>query len=147
MANKIHKYKSLYAKQLRNGLRKDGKSIAECCSDWGIARSLWYKWIENIPEFAEAVEISEIHMEAHFTRSYRDVMEGRTSGNAGMYVNAAKYILGWDGKPEKEKEDLPDVKTITIQVIDNRAPQLTVVENNVIDLPIIVKEEAKLVDE
>ncbi len=130
------KYKSKFAKQLREGLRLDGRTIAECCVEWGITRSVWYQWIDKIPEFAEAVEMSELHSEAYLAKIYRNVMEGKESGNAGMLINAAKYVLGWDGKPEVAKEEVQDIRVLNIQIMDSR-PQLQLIENNVIDIKAI----------
>lgn len=133
LARKRTKYKPKFAKQLRDS-KTDARTVVEWCSLWGIGRQTWYDWVDNIPEFAEAVEMSDIHMKARFAKNYMDVMEGIASGNAGMYVNAAKYVLGWDGKQEQPKEEVSDVRTVTIQIIDNRQPQLRLVENNVIDI-------------
>lgn len=126
------KYKPKYAKQLRSS-KNDAKTVVEWCSLWDICRTTFYQWVEHIPEFAEAYEMSDVHMKARFTKNYMDVMEGKGTGNAGMYTNAAKYVLGWDGKPEPTKEDVQEIRTVTIQILDNR-PQLTLVSDNVIDI-------------
>lgn len=126
------KYKTKYAKQLRSS-KSDAKTVVEWCSLWDICRTTFYQWVETIPEFAEAYEMSDIHMKARFAKNYMAVMEGEQTGNAGMYVNAAKYVLGWDGKPEPAKEEAQEVRVLNIQIIDSR-PQLQLVSDNVIDI-------------
>ena len=126
------KYKPKYARELRKS-KADVRTVVEWCSLWDIGRSTWYLWVDTIPEFAEAVEMSELHMQADFAKDYRKVMKGEQSGNAGMYVNAAKYILGWDGKPEPVKEENNEIRVLNVVIQDNR-PRLQLVENNVIDI-------------
>lgn len=105
------------------------------CSEWDITRSTWYNWIEAHEEFAEAVEMADIHMKARFTKNYMDVMEGTATGNAGMQVNAAKYILGWDGKPEAVKEETADIRVLNIQIMPSK-PELKLITDNVIDIKV-----------
>lgn len=130
------KYKPKYAKQLKNGMRANGKSIEECCVEWGVSRNLWYKWEKAHPKFREAVEMAETQYNAWFMTKYRQGMTGDVKMNAGMMVFAAKNVLGWAEKAETHVIHEEQVHRVQIERLPSYEERKAL-QTNIIDAEII----------
>lgn len=124
------KYRPLFAKQLKNGLRKNGWSIEECCMHWNVSRGSYYYWVKNNPKFAEAADIGETHAAAYVAKEYREVMSGEKRGNAGLLVFAAKNVMGWAEKTETHVTHDEQVKTLNINILPrhNERKQIEIID-------------------
>lgn len=111
------KYKPRFAKELLDGMRKDGMSIEECCVHWGISRALWYVWVKKYDKFAQAAEFAETQYRAWFQGAYRAGMTGQVRMNAGMMKFAAANILEWRDKAETSVVHQDQVHTLNINVL------------------------------
>lgn len=115
------KYKPKFATMLKNGMRKDGMIIDECCVIWGVSRQSYSNWIKEHPKFKEAAEIAETHYNAWFARQFRLGMTGAIKMNAGMMTLAAKNILGYVEKVEVNNHYDEKVSVIKIEQLPTRA--------------------------
>jgi hypothetical protein len=116
------KYNKKYAKELREGLRSDGKSEVECCILWGINYETYEAWLRENEDFAEADRIGKLHAAAWYFQKYRDIAAGKSAGNAAMMQFAMKNqeYIHWKDKPEDiEVKDEP-LGVIQIEVLPQR---------------------------
>lgn len=120
----MSKYKNKYALQLKRGLRKDGKSIEECCSLWGITTKTYYNWIKTIPKFAEAAEIGEQDKTSWWRIQQRLAATGEIKGNAGVINLALKNEAGYVDKQEIEHKHEEQITTIRIERIESTQPRI-----------------------
>lgn len=127
------KYKPRFAKQLLEGLRKDGKSIAECCRLWGVSKDAYYDWLKVHPKFAYAASMAEMDSAAWWHQLNRDVADGSKRGNAGLIQFALKNIEGinWSDKVEVNNTHEEQIHTIQIEVLPSKQQQL---EGRIIDV-------------
>lgn len=109
------KYKKKYAKELINGLRKDGLIIEEICQKWGITAPTYRNWKKEYPEFAEATEIGERDYRCWWAARYRNTAIGVEHGNAVMLNLAAKNYLGMVDKQEIHNTHEEQITTIKIE--------------------------------
>lgn len=130
MADK--KYKPKYAKELLNGLRRDGLSIEECCVKWGISRGLWYVWCKRYQKFAEAAEFAETEYRAWFQGAYRAGMTGQVRMNAGMMKFAAANILEWREKAETQVVQQDQISTLNINILPSYQERLALTNDDMI---------------
>lgn len=135
------KYKPSFTKQLKDGLRKEGLSIEECCDMWGISRALWYVWIKKYPKFAEAAEFAETQYRAWFQRAYRAGMTGAVKMNAGMMKFAAANILEWREKAETSVIHQEQVHTLNINVLPTYEQRLALEQSRATIEGEIVEED------
>jgi transposase-like protein len=113
----MSKYKPTHAAQLRKGLRKDGKTIAEICCKWNISEQIYYRWIKKYPKFEEAHEIGKMHEKAFWAEKVRKLAIGESEGNAQLMTLAAKTFAGWTDKQEIHHTHDEAVSVIRIEMI------------------------------
>lgn len=111
------KYRPKFAKDLRNGIRKDGKSLEEVCNIWGVTIHAYQNWIKTFPTFAEAHQIGEQDKTAWWRQIQRKVASGETSGNAGVINLALKNEAGYVDKQEVAHTHDEQITTIRIEHI------------------------------
>ena len=111
------KYRPKFAKDLRNGLRKDGKSIEEVCCLWGVTTTAYNAWIKTFPTFAEAHQIGEQDKTSWWRLVQREVASGARPGNAGVINLALKNEAGYVDKQEIEHKHDEQITTIRIEHI------------------------------
>ncbi len=121
------KYRPKYARELREGLREDGKSVPEVCKLWGISYDNYNKWKQTIPSFAKAVDIGEIDYQAWWAKTYRQAACGEIEGNAGLLKYAATNVLGWAEKSEINSHHEEEIRIIEITQIE--PPQTRIIEH------------------
>lgn len=123
------KYRPKFARELREGLRADGKSIAEVCRYFGISFDNYNQWFKNIPEFERAVKIGEMDYQSWWAKTYRDVASGLQEGNAGLLKYAATNVLGWAEKTESKSHHEEEIRIIEITQIES--PKINIIEHEV----------------
>lgn len=111
------KYRPKFAKDLRNGLRKDGKSIEEVCCIWGVTVTTYNGWIKTFPMFAEAHQIGEQDKTSWWRLMQREVASGARPGNAGVINLALKNEAGYVDKQEVAHTHDEQITTIRIEHI------------------------------
>lgn len=121
------KYRPKFSKDLRDGLRRDGKSVAEVCQIWGISRANYDQWSKSIPIFTEAVEIGNIDCEAFWTKTYRAVACGEQEGNAGLLKQAAMNEFGYTDKSEVKSHHEEEIRII--EIIAMASPVTKIIEH------------------
>lgn len=96
------KYNKKYCKQLKAGLRMDGKSITKLCQIWGVTRTTYNYWVDHYPEFKEAHEYGNRDFIVFLEDLAMDVASGKQKGNAGVLIFSLKNAeaLGWKDQVE-----------------------------------------------
>lgn len=117
------KYKKKYAKQLIEGLRKDGKSIEECCLLWGVSDKTYQNWRKKYPEFEEAHQIGEMDKKAWWRQLQRKVACGESAGNAAIINFALKNEADYVDRQETHHTHDEQIQTIKIEVLP-KAPRI-----------------------
>lgn len=82
-AGRPSKYDPSYCEEVVE-LGKEGKSLAQMCAHFDIARSTIDQWAEDNPEFSEALSRAKVHMQAKLE-------EMGFSGLANREFNAAVW--------------------------------------------------------
>ena len=113
-------YKKKYAKQLLNGLRADGKSIAEVCAIWGISHDAYSDWRKKYPEFEEAHKQGDRDKQAWWFALQRKVASGEAHGNASVINFALKNEAGYVDKQEVHTTHDEQIRTIKIEMLPAR---------------------------
>lgn len=128
------KYRPKFAKDLRNGLRKDGWTIQECCRHWKVTKTAYDGWIKTYAPFAHAHELGEQDYQCWWAERYRNTATGIEPGNAAMMNLAAKNILGFVDKQEVHNTHEEAITTLRIEVYKPNGILLDGREsNNIID--------------
>lgn len=120
----MSKYKNKYRLQLKRGLRKDGKSIGECCSLWGVTEKTYHNWRKAYPEFEEAHIIGEQDKNGWWREQQRLAATGKIKGNAGIINLALKNEVGYVDKQEIEHKHEEQITTIRIERIESTQPRI-----------------------
>lgn len=109
-------YKPKYAKQLLNGLRKDGKSIEEVCSIWGVSTDAYADWRKKYPKFEEAHRQGDRDKRAWWFQLQRKVASGESPGNASVINFALKNENDYVDKTEVHNTHEEAITTLRIEV-------------------------------
>lgn len=114
------KYLKKYANELKDGMRRDGKSMVECCLIWGITLKEYEEMLDNNEELVRANEIGDMHCASWWHLKYRDLAE---KGNASALTFGMKNIpkVSWQDKPADKAEEIEPVRAINITVLPPRA--------------------------
>lgn len=62
-------------------MSKEGKSLAQILSVFGVSRRCYYNWREEYPEFLDAAEIGRIHAQARAEETLDKLAMGEMKGN------------------------------------------------------------------
>lgn len=111
------KYKRKYAKALKEGLREDGKSIAEVCSLWGISETCYHNWCKERPDFKEAHEQGDRDKKAWWFKLQRKVASGESAGNAAVINFALKNEAEYVDKQEVHNTHEEQIHTLVIKTL------------------------------
>lgn len=114
------KYRPKFARELLNGMRKDGKSIEECCSIWGVTTTAYNNWRKAHEKFEKAHQIGEQDKTAWWRKLQRDVASGETDGNAGVINLALKNEAGYVDKQEVHNSHDEKISTIRIEMLPTK---------------------------
>lgn len=80
-------------------LAKEGASEVELRVELGISDDLWYRWIDEEPEFARTVKDCKRRIQAWWERHGRHMAVG-AEGNATVWIFNMKNRFGWRDKNE-----------------------------------------------
>jgi hypothetical protein len=110
-------------KDLLNGIRKDGKSVVECCLIWNLTDVEYQGLLDTSPELQRAHTVGEMHCASWWHQCYRELA---LKGNASALTFAMKNIskVGWVDKPEnKEEKEIEPLREIKITLMEKREPE------------------------
>lgn len=133
------KYNIKFTKQLRSGIRykEGGLSKMELCHRWKISSSTLDKWVETIPEFAEAYERSKSDLAAWWHEQYKGIVKGEIKGHGGCAIFAMTNIegIGWASKVDVNSTSEQTIGTININILEapKRALEHQPIEGEVIE--------------
>ena len=117
------KYRPKYARELLNGLRSDGKSIDECCANWGVTITAYNGWRKTHPKFEIAHQQGELDKTSWWRKLQRQVATGEVNGNPGVINLALKNEAGYVDKQEIHNSYDEKIETIKIELLPNRQEQ------------------------
>jgi hypothetical protein len=108
-----------FAEELLNGLRKDGRSVVECCLQWGITDTEYEELLQNDKKLQHAHQIGEMQAASWWHFTYRELA---AKGNASVLQMGMKNVekVGWQDRPDGKKEAPEPIKAITITVLPPR---------------------------
>lgn len=117
------KYHPKYGKELRAGLRKDGKSIDEVCILWNVSIDDYNFWRSKYPKFEEAHRLGARDQAAWWYKLQREGAQRNIDVNAGMVNFAMKNIEGvkWRDVPEAVEHQERTVNRIQITIAPQQA--------------------------
>ena len=128
------KYRPKYAKDLRNGMRKDGKSIAEVCNIWGVTKIAYDGWRKTFPTFEHAHQIGEQDKQAWWFQIQRKVASGEQAGNASIINFALKNENDYVDKSEVHNTHEEQITTLRIEVHKPMANIGNIIEHGTSDM-------------
>ena len=116
-------YKPSFAKQLKDGLRKDHTmSVEKVCQHWGTTRSSYYKWKTDIKEFGIACEIGDQDYLVACMEVGWNLATGKVKGNAIVYSLLMGALHGMSSKTESKVTHEEQIKTVNINIVEARKP-------------------------
>lgn len=90
----------------------DGASKEACAGALGVAVSTLYKWIDEKPEFSEAIKRGEALSRVWWEEKARQAVIGELPGfNPTAWVFCMKNIHGWRDKTEVTGKDGGPIET------------------------------------
>jgi hypothetical protein len=84
---------------------KDGESVAEICVEFGIARSTFYKNLEDYPELAEAYSMGKVYCEAWWQKLGRFGAAGKINIQPTVFIANMNNRFGWSQKVDHKSTD------------------------------------------
>lgn len=142
------KYKPKYAKELKNGIRRNpdvycGReylcSIERLCWKWGITPRTYYNWVDEFTSFQEAHEIGERDFIVCCQELVEDGMKLGKQANAVL----TKFYMQNIGSGMSDKKEITQtiqeskIHRIEIEVLTPQPvalPEPEKVPNNIIDI-------------
>jgi transcriptional regulator with XRE-family HTH domain len=122
------KYKKTYP-QLIVDLMKQGYSQRAFAGHIGVSQQTVSDWINNYPEFAEAVEIGRSYRELYYEKVGLDLMVGKISkGSARVWELQSKNHFGLKDKVEIEADingEMDVTHSIAIEFVSNNKESST----------------------
>lgn len=134
------KYRREFSHQLISGIRyKEGLSVVELCHRWRISRNTFSDWLNSIPEFARAYELSKVDYATYWHENFKGIVTGELKGNAGSAIFAMTNIeeIKWASKVDVHNTSDEEVKKITIELLPGRQTVLEHKDNDIEDAEII----------
>ncbi len=120
---------------------KEGKSFIEIAADMNINRSTFVAWAKSHPAFAHALLIGDQYFIAYWEKTFRELANGESKGNAQAAIFYTKNRLP---RIFRDKLEVSHSSGGGIQVITN-VPEQAIAANSPFSLDIEI-EEAELVD-
>lgn len=92
-------------------LGAEGGSDVEMRALFRISNDLWYRWLEEEPEFSETIKEARLLCEAFWVRHGRRMATGAAEGMPAVYIFNMKNRFKWRDKPEDEqvKVEIPAI--------------------------------------
>lgn len=83
-------------------MAKEGASDVEIRAFLDISDDLWYRYIDEEPDFSRTVKKAKRHCQAWWERHGRNLATGASQGNTASWVFNMKNRFKWRDKPEEE---------------------------------------------
>ena len=80
---------------------KDGCADVEIMAHLSISRDLFYRWLEEEPEFSDAIKRGRTLSESWWTRHGRKMATGEAEGNPTTWIFNMKNRFKWTDKVEQ----------------------------------------------
>ncbi|MNY26405.1 hypothetical protein D3C86_1602520 [compost metagenome] len=109
--------------QVMLDLAAEGASELEVRTTIGISADLWYRWVEEEPEFSATVKDCKALCEMWWERQGRKLSTG-AKGNAVVWIFNMKNRFGWRDKQEVEHSGRVEYADLTDEEIDLKIRQL-----------------------
>lgn len=74
-------------------MRRDGKTIVECCAELNICRNTYYNYCKKYPEFNAAAELAETLAQGAYARKARDNLNN-PKFNSVLWQMLGRYCYG-----------------------------------------------------
>lgn len=81
-------------------LSKEGKTIAEICAEWDIAKQTFYTWAKTHSKFLDAIKKAEAHRESYYINDGRKLYNGGLKGNPTPWIFIMKNCFDWSDKKQ-----------------------------------------------
>ena len=98
------KYGKKIVKKIVELVKADNYTIAEICTQVGISIAIYYKWLEDHPEFAEAIEqAKDERMQMYVQEAKRSLLKkikGYEVTETKVVTVPSKGAKGEDGQPK-----------------------------------------------
>ncbi len=106
------------------GLYLKGESDAEVAFALDVSKAMFYRWINQYPEFAEAVEIGKTVSECWWQKLGRDGAAGKINVQAKIFISNMKNRFGWRENivfdPSTDiRQTVDDLRKIVQNIKDN----------------------------
>ncbi len=132
------KYRRDFVHQLNSGIRyTQGLSVSELCNRWKISRKTFQDWVDSIPEFAKAYELSKPGYASYWHENFKGILTGEIKGNAGCAIFAMTNIeqINWASKVDVSTTTEQIIGAININILE--APMRALGNDNVVDGEIV----------
>lgn len=93
-------------------LGKVGGSDVEMMVKIGISKGLWYRLLEEEPEFLNTVKEAQMHCEAWWVAHGREMATGDGKGMPAVYIFNMKNRFKWRDRPEDEQQTITIPKLV-----------------------------------
>jgi len=120
-----HKKLAIGWQQTMIDLAKDGASELEVRTTLGISNDLWYRWIEDEPEFSQTVKTCKALCEMWWERHGRKMAAG-APGNSAVWIFNMKNRFGWKDKQEVEHSGHISYSDLTDEELEHKISRLSV---------------------
>ncbi len=111
-----HKYDQSLCMRVSE-LYKDGKSDSQVCVALGIARSTFYDWVKDKPEFCKAVEEGRSLSESWWIDVAQQAVTGNIKSDSKIWFANMKNRFKWRDNPHDPKQEI-DQKKLAQDIID-----------------------------
>ena len=105
------KYSPKRVKHICSLISKDSYTIAEICSLSGISKETYYEWLENKPDFADAITRAKEEYDEMVVREAKNSLIKKIKGYT---VQETKTVMVDSGKPGPDGKLLPKIKERTV---------------------------------
>lgn len=105
-------------------LARGGASDVELRAELGISEDLWYRWIEEEPEFSVTIKSCKVLCQVWWEKTGRKMASGSESGNATVWIFNMKNRFNWRDKQDVEHSGHIDFSNMTEDEIERRIATL-----------------------
>lgn len=106
-------------------MARDGASDVELRAELGISDDLWYRWIDDEPEFARTVKACKQLCQVWWEKTGRKMAGGQAEGNATVWIFNMKNRFNWRDKQDVEHSGQVSYSDMTEEEIERRIASLT----------------------
>lgn len=131
MARRVGRPKDRPEKKLEAGWRdrmielaSEGASDVEVRVMLKISADLWYRWIEDEPEFSSTVKICRDLCETWWEKNGRKMAAG-AAGNSAVWIFNMKNRFGWRDKQEVEHSGHISYADMTDEELEHKIKRLS----------------------